>query len=56
VDLGAVIFSIAFFVIYRFVEYREYIKHDINQQTQDDYSLFVKNIPVVLFERKATNY
>ena len=55
-DLGAVLFSIAFFVIYRFVEYREYVKHDVSEQTQDDYSIFVRNIPIILFQRKAINY
>lgn len=55
-DMGAVLFSIAFFVIYRFVEYNEYVQHDVSEQTQDDYSLYVRNIPIVLFQRKTTNY
>jgi hypothetical protein len=56
VNMGAVLFSIVFFFIYHFVEYREYVKHDISEQTQDDFSIFVRHIPLVLFERKASNY
>lgn len=56
VDMAAVLFSIAFFVMYRFFEYKEYVRHDVSEQTQDDYSLFVRKIPVVLFQKKATNY
>jgi hypothetical protein len=31
------------------VESREYVRHDISEQTQDDYSIFVRNMPIILF-------
>ena len=52
----AVLFSIVFFFIYRVREYNEYINHDIHAQTEEDFSLFVRNIPTVLFEPRSIKY
>lgn len=55
-NLGAIVLSMVFFVLYRWLQYREYIRHDVEEQTQDDFALYVKNIPTVLFEKKSMGY
>jgi hypothetical protein len=54
-----VIASIIFFVIYRKHQYDIYGMLDLHNLTQDDFTVFVKNIPVELQEsskEEQTNY
>jgi hypothetical protein len=45
--LGIFIYC-GYFLFMRFLQYGEYVRHDIGEYTQDDYALFVRNIPKVM--------
>ncbi len=49
-NLATVILSLLFFNAFRQVQYKLYDKIDATKQTQDDYSLFITDIPVLDFE------
>lgn len=49
--LIVVIGSIIFFILYRKIQYTIYDKIDAEHQTQDDYTIFVENIPILDFDK-----
>lgn len=55
-NMIAIIASCAFFAIYRFIQFKEYIRHDLSDQTQDDFSLYIRNIPIAMNDPTACNY
>lgn len=46
-NLITIVLSIIFFLIYRKRQYEIYDSIDTNQQTQDDYSILIENIPIL---------
>jgi hypothetical protein len=44
-----VIGSIVFFILYRKLQYKIYDSIDSENQTQDDYTILVENIPILDF-------
>jgi len=48
--LVAIVGSIFYFLIYRRMQYKIYDALDAEHQTQDDYTLFVENIPILDFK------
>jgi hypothetical protein len=42
-----VVLSIVFFLIYRKIQYRIFDQIDIGVQEQDEYTIFIENIPVL---------
>lgn len=45
-----------YFLLVRLVQYREYVQHDIGEHTQDDYAIYVRNIPSVLLGESKFNF
>jgi len=52
-NLVTVIISIIFFNLYRKLQYRISSDIDQSQHTQDDYTLFCTNIPIMLFGKDS---
>ena len=48
-SLVTILFLIAYFLAYRKFQYKMYEVIDIKNQTQDDFTIFVENIPVLNF-------
>ena len=53
-NLIAILGSILCFMFFRKQHYESYIMQDLSEQSQDDYSLFVKNIPVAIFDKSQS--
>lgn len=53
--LIVVVLSIVYFIIYRKIQYNIYEAIDAEHQTQDDYTLFVENIPVLDYKDDMEN-
>ena len=49
-NLITIILSMVFFNLYRKVQYRMENLINDSQHTQDDYTLFLKNIPILLLD------
>ena len=52
--LVVVVGSIIFFLVYRKIQYNLYDQIDHEFQTQDDYTLFVENIPILDFKESLS--
>ncbi len=48
--LIGVVGSIIFFMVYKKIRYDIYLAIDASHQTQDDYTLFIENIPILDFK------
>jgi hypothetical protein len=49
-NLITIILSIAFFLIYRKIQYQIYEDIEKEHQTQDDFKLLIENIPILDFK------
>ncbi len=47
-NLVTIFLLIVFFLLYRKYQYKIYSTIDFTMQTQDDYSLFITNIPIIM--------
>lgn len=52
-NLVTIILSIPFFLAYRRMQYKLYDEIDAVKQTEDDYTLFIENIPILNFPDRA---
>jgi len=48
-NFSVIILSIPFFLIYRKIQYTIYSDIDWEHQTEDDYAIFIENIPTLDF-------